>query len=173
MLGAFQTDELGNENCVGQILPRDTDQGLLYFISIFGDAGTSEDLTFRWKSGVSGSEFAADEVLLFDAGALTGTPSAPIKLSFHQSGMELTQVDGGLVAYPNPFNRELTIHWHGEQPVLSLLIEDANGRLLEVLDCDHLTNGPCRWASSSLESGVYFIRAITERGQRIVRIMKQ
>lgn len=173
VLGAFQTDELGNENCVGQILPRDTDQGLLYFISIFGDAGTNGDLTFRWKSGVSGSEFAADEVLLFDAGALKGTPSAPIKLSFHQSGMELTQVDGGLVAYPNPFNRELTIHWHGEQPVLSLLIEDANGRLLEVLDCDHLTNGPCRWASSSLESGVYFIRAITERGQRIVRIMKQ
>lgn len=173
VIGAFVHDDQGNEQCVGQILPMDTEEGLLYFLSTFGGAHTPSDLTFRWKSNLSGVELIADEMTTFNASELKGSPTEPFLLHFSRAGMELSPAQtGGLVAYPNPFANELTIHWHGESAVERLVIEDANGRLIAQLDCDGLLTGPCRWASSQLESGVYFVRAITERGQSVVRVVK-
>lgn len=111
-------------------------------------------------------------MLSFEPGALKGQLTEPFVLRFSEGLEAMPDYDGDLVAYPNPFRDELTIHWHGSIPVQSLRIEDANGRLIEMLDCDALLHGPCRWVASGVQSGVYFVRALTSEGQRTVRVIK-
>ena len=171
-LGAFVEDEQGFVRCVGQAIPLDSDAGLLYFLTVYGEVGTSDLLHFRWKSGLTDLEYVADEGTTFEATRLRGDLQAPFLLRFSEAGLSTPDLDGDLIAYPNPFRDELTIHWHGTLPVQSLRIEDANGRLVEVLDCDQMLNGPCRWVAGGIESGVYFVRAMTAQGQRTVRVIK-
>jgi hypothetical protein len=179
MLGAFITDEnTGEMRCIGQVLPMDTDAGLLYFLSVFGDA-TDVDFTrddavsFRWRSALTDLEYPADELGGFEAGVLKGTLDDPFILNFSKAQLasEVT-AEGGLVAYPNPFRDELTIHWHGEAQVKQLRIESASGQLVEMLDCDNLQSGPCRWVAGALPAGVYFIHAVTDAGNFSVRVVK-
>lgn len=172
ILGAFAVGTDGVERCVGQATPMDTEEGLLYFLSVYGNEATPSELTFKWKSGISGMEFDADDVMSFAAASLKGSLTEPVLLHFNRSDMETVLSDGGLTAYPNPFDQHLTVHWNGDLPILSLVVEDVNGRLIDRLDCDPVAGGPCRWMTSSLESGVYFIRATTEEGQRVVRVVK-
>jgi hypothetical protein len=173
VIGAFVTDDDGNQRCVGQVLPKDTDEGLLYFLSVYGDPVDPSTLSFRWSSGLNGAENVADEILEFEASSLHGRLSDPFILRFSKAGLgNTTQGQNNLVAYPSPFNDVLTIHWHGTLPITDLRVEDANGRLIEIIDCDGLLNGPCRWVATGLESGIYFIRAFTEEGQQIVRVIK-
>lgn len=171
-LGAFVEDEQGFVRCVGQAIPLDSDAGQLYFLTVYGEVGTSDLLHFRWKSGLTDLEYVADEGTTFEATRLRGDLQAPFLLRFSEAGLSTPDLDGDLIAYPNPFRDELTIHWHGTLPVQSLRIEDANGRLVEVLDCDQMLNGPCRWVAGGIESGVYFVRAMTAQGQRTVRVIK-
>ena len=173
MIGAFALDQNGNEICVGQALPKDTESGLLYFLSVYKGNSTQSGLTFRWKSGISEVELIADEMMTFSPSMLTGNPTSPFLLNFTLS--EFTPESGtssSLVAYPNPFVDEITIHWHGQADVKMLSIKDANGRLISHLDCDGLRQGPCRWNASQLEPGVYFIHAITDDGKFAVRLIK-
>jgi hypothetical protein len=173
VIGAFVTDDDGNQRCVGQVLPKDTDEGLLYFLSVYGDPVDPSTLSFRWSSGLNGTENVADEILEFEASSLHGRLSDHFILRFSKAGLgNTTQGQNNLVAYPSPFNDVLTIHWHGTLPITDLRVEDANGRLIEIIDCDGLLNGPCRWVATGLESGIYFIRAFTEEGQQIVRVIK-
>ena len=173
VIGAFALDQEGNEICVGQVLPKDTEAGLLYFLSVFKGVSTSSELTFRWKSGLSEVELVADEMVAFRPSSLKGEPTSPFILHFTRADMDVQpSAFGGLVAYPNPFADELTIHWHGDAAVKSLSINDANGRLVSHLDCDGLQNGPCRWNATQLERGVYFIHAVTDEGRFAVRIVK-
>lgn len=173
VIGAFALDQEGNEICVGQVLPKDTEAGLLYFLSVFKGVSTSSELTFRWKSSLSEVELVADEMVAFRPSSLKGEPTSPFILHFTRADMDVQpSVFGGLVAYPNPFADELTIHWHGDAAVKSLSINDANGRLVSHLDCDGLLNGPCRWNATQLERGVYFIHAVTDEGRFAVRIVK-
>ena len=171
-LGAFVEDGQGFVRCVGQAIPLDSDAGLLYFLTVYGEVGTSDLLHFRWKSGLTDLEYVADEGTTFEATRLRGDLQAPFLLRFSEAGLSTPDLDGDLIAYPNPFRDELTIHWHGTLPVQSLRIEDANGRLVEVLDCDQMLNGPCRWVAGGIENGVYFVRAMTAQGQRTVRVIK-
>lgn len=172
-LGAFMTTEDGQEQCVGQVLPMETNEGLLYFLTAFGDASDLSNLQFRWKSGITEMEEVALETLTFQASGVKGSMSDPYLLHFKSMEESIVPiVDGGLVAYPNPFMDDLTIHWHGAEKVKELRVEDANGRLIALLDCDDMLSGPCRWNASGLESGVYFIRAITEDSTHIVRVIK-
>ena len=172
-LGAFITNGDGLEQCVGQAIPIDTDDGLLYFLTAFGNASDLSELSFRWKSGITELEEQALETLAFTGSEVKGTLSAPYLLHFRSlEESVIPAVDGGLIAYPNPFLDDLTIHWHGTEKVKELRIEDANGRLVNLLDCDDMLNGPCRWNASGLESGVYFIRAITKESTHIVRVIK-
>ena len=172
-LGAFMTTEDGQEQCVGQVLPMETNEGLLYFLTAFGDASDLSNLQFRWKSGITEMEEVALETLTFQASGVKGSMSDPYLLHFKSMEESIVPtVDGGLVAYPNPFMDDLTIHWHGAEKVKELRVEDANGRLITLLDCDDMLSGPCRWNASGLESGVYFIRAITEDSTHIVRVIK-
>lgn len=173
IVGAFTLDEDGNEICVGQMLPMDTEAGLLYFLSVYGEATSVSELTFHWRSGLSNVELVADELVTFKASDLKGTPSEPFLLRLKGSNMNGDfHQQGNLVAYPNPFVNEVTIHWHGKTAVKTLSIQDANGRLIANLDCDGLINGPCRWNADHLERGVYFIHAVTDNGQFAVRIVK-
>ena len=171
-VGAFATDASGTEHCVGQAIPLDTDEGLLYFLTVYGDVDPNAPLHFRWKSGLTELEYEADNALPFVSGDLKGDLESPYLLRFSEGLGSLPDLDGDLVAYPNPFRDELTIHWHGSIAVESLRIEDANGRLIEILDCDELLSGPCRWVASGIEGGVYFVRALTAEGQRTVRVIK-
>jgi hypothetical protein len=177
MLGAFVTDEqTGERRCVGQAQAMDTDAGLLYFLSVYGeaiDAANEGALSFAWSSGLTGMEYPADELETFGAGALKGGLDEPVVLHFSKAQLAPSvDMAGGLVAYPNPFRDELTIHWHGEAEVKALRIETAGGQLIEVLDCDNLQSGPCRWVAGDLPAGVYFIHAVTERGNFSVRVVK-
>jgi hypothetical protein len=177
VLGAFVTDEAtGEARCIGQAQALDTDAGLLYFLSVYGDVTNIDfaELSFRWHAGLTSLEYAADELESFQAGELKGTLDAPYVLHFSKSQLDASGLDraGGLVAYPNPFRDELTIHWHGESEVLGLRIENASGQLIEVLDCDNLQSGPCRWVAGNLPAGVYFIHAVTAEGNFSVRVIK-
>ena len=172
-LGAFMTNEDGQEQCVGQVLPMETNEGLLYFLTAFGNASDLSNLQFRWKSGITEMEEVALETLTFQASEVKGTMGDPYLLHFKSMEESIVPtVDGGLVAYPNPFMDDLTIYWHGAEKVKELRVEDANGRLITLLDCDDMLSGPCRWNASGLESGVYFIRAITKDSTHIVRVIK-
>ena len=112
-------------------------------------------------------------MVAFRPSSLKGEPTSPFILHFTRADMDVQpSAFGGLVAYPNPFADELTIHWHGDAAVKSLSINDANGRLVSHLDCDGLLNGPCRWNATQLERGVYFIHAVTDEGRFAVRIVK-
>ena len=86
VIGAFVHDDQGNEQCVGQILPMDTEEGLLYFLSTFGGAHTPSDLTFRWKSNLSGVELIADEMTTFNASELKGSPTEPLPVALQPRG---------------------------------------------------------------------------------------
>jgi hypothetical protein len=177
MLGVFTTDEqTGERRCVGQAQAMDTDAGLLYFLSVYGeavDAANEGALSFAWSSGLTGMQYPADELETFGSGALKGGLDEPVVLHFSKAELAPSvDMAGGLVAYPNPFKDELTIHWHGESAVKQLRIETAGGQLVELLDCDNLQSGPCRWVAGDLPAGVYFIHAVTERGNFSVRVVK-
>lgn len=175
-IGVFATGPDGVERCVGHARPQDTDNGLLYFTTIYGEPvganGMRQALRFRWMNALTELELLADEVEFFDAEGWRGTLTEPLVLHFQKSETVPVDSQGGLVAYPNPFRDELTIHWHGTEPVVELRIEDAAGRLIDVLDCDHLETGPCRWNASAAESGVYMIHAVTEERNYTVRVIK-
>jgi hypothetical protein len=137
------------------------------------DAANEGALSFAWSSGLTGMEYPADELETFAANALKGGLDEPVVLHFSKAELAPSvDMAGGLVAYPNPFKDELTIHWHGESAVKQLRIETAGGQLVEVLDCDNLQSGPCRWVAGDLPAGVYFIHAVTERGNFSVRVVK-
>jgi len=124
-------------------------------------------------SGLTELEFTADETVNFEADRLHGDLEAPMILHFRESlAMPETSVDEHLVAFPNPFRNELSIHWHGDEEVLELRVEDASGKTIDVLDCKGIAEGPCRWVTNNLASGVYFIHAITKTGHHAVRVIK-
>ena len=162
--------------CIGQGLPMDTDQGLLYFITAFGSPASDlfqGEVTFRWYSGFSELEFVADEILEFETDKVHGDLNDPFLLHFRESG--ITPEDAGpqaLVAFPNPFRDELTIHWHGEEEIVTIQVENASGQVVEVLNCNGLGEGPCRWVTQHLASGVYTVHAITKSGHHTVRVVK-
>ena len=174
-LGAFVDGPQG-PICIGQARPMDTDQGLLYFLTAFGEANAAlfaGDVHFRWMSGLTELEFTADETVAFEADRLHGDLESPLLLHFREAlAMPETSVDEHLVAFPNPFQNELSIHWHGDEEVLELRVEDASGKTIDVLDCKGIAEGPCRWVTNNLASGVYFIHAITETGHHAVRVIK-
>lgn len=152
--------------------PIDTDHGLLYFLTLYGDAAPQGPIHFKWFSHTTQWSYPALETIEFDANAMLGKLGDPFILHF-EKGVEADVIgDGGLVAYPNPFRDELTIHWHGTEQVVELRIEDASGRLIDILDCDHLGAGPCRWNATAAESGMYVIHAITEDRSYSVRVIK-
>ena len=174
-LGAFVDGPQG-PICIGQARPMDTDQGLLYFLTAFGEANAAlfaGDVHFRWMSGLTELEFTADETVAFEADRLHGDLESPMLLHFREAlAMPETSVNEHLVAFPNPFRNELSIHWHGDEEVLELRVEDASGKTIDVLDCKGIAEGPCRWVTNNLASGVYFIHAITESGHHAVRVIK-
>jgi len=174
-LGAF-VDGPEGPICIGQARPMDTDEGLLYFLTSFGETNAdlfAGDIHFRWMSGLTELEFTADETVNFEADRLHGDLEAPMILHFRESlAMPETSVDEHLVAFPNPFRNELSIHWHGDEEVLELRVEDASGKTIDVLDCKGIAEGPCRWVTNNLASGVYFIHAITKTGHHAVRVIK-
>jgi hypothetical protein len=175
VLGAF-VDGPEGPVCIGQARPMDTDQGLLYFLTAFGEELLplfSGPVHFRWLSGMTELEHVADEEVDFVADRLHGDLDAPFVLHFREAmAMPETSMDGHLVAFPNPFQDVLSIHWHGDQEVRELRIEDASGKVIDVLDCKGLSEGPCRWVTNNLASGVYFVHAITETGHHAVRVIK-
>ena len=154
----------------------DTDEGLLYFLTAFGEANAAlfeGDVHFRWLSGLTELEFTADETIGFEADILHGDLESPMLLHFREAlAMPETSVNEHLVAFPNPFRNELSIHWHGDEEVLELRVEDASGKTIDVLDCKGIAEGPCRWVTNNLASGVYFIHAITDSGHHAVRVIK-
>ena len=171
-IGIFTIDQSGNEVCVGEARARDTDYGLLYFASMYGNIGTKQTLNFKWHSHLTDLEYDVVEKLTFVPSGLAGSLENPTILHFEKSIESVPSIDQGLVAYPNPFNDELTIHWHGTEQVVELRIEDTSGRLIDILDCDHLGTGPCRWNATAAESGMYVIHAITEDRSYSVRVIK-
>ena len=108
--------------------------------------------------------------MVFEASALKGQLDTPFLLHFRDlnGGGQPSQ----LVAFPNPFNDELSIHWHGDEPITELRLENAAGQLIDIIDCDGLTNSPCRIATGQLSAGVYFIHAVTATRNHAVRIIK-
>ncbi|MGB0510096.1 MAG: hypothetical protein ACPGGB_04175, partial [Flavobacteriales bacterium] len=122
-LGAFIRRD-GQEICVGHARPIDTDHGLLYFLTLYGDAAPQGPIHFKWFSHTTQWSYPALETIEFDANAMLGKLGEPFILHF-EKGVEADVIgDGGLVAYPNPFRDELTIHWHGTEQVVELRIED-------------------------------------------------
>ena len=83
IVGAFKMDEHGIEQCVGQATCA-TNEGLLYFLTAYGEADTPSGLTFRWTSGLSHTEHLADESIAFQPASLEGTLLAPMRLHFSQ-----------------------------------------------------------------------------------------
>lgn len=128
-------------------------------------------IRFKWHSAFTLTTYDITDVLEFDANRNLGTLQDPVVLHFPKDDREI-DVEGGLVAFPNPFNDELTIHWHGVEKVIELRVEDTSGRLIDILDCDHLGAGPCKWNAQAAESGMYVIHAITEERSYSVRVIK-
>ena len=85
-LGAFMTTEDGREQCVGQVLPMETNEGLLYFLTAFGDASDLSNLQFRWKSGITEMEEVALETLTFQASEVKGTDERPLSAPLQEHG---------------------------------------------------------------------------------------
>ena len=79
-------------------------------------------------------------------------------------------VDGGLVAYPNPFMDDLTIHWHGVEKVKGCALKTPMADS-SPFGCDDVLMALVM-ECIGLESGVYFIRAITNDSTHIVRVIK-
>ena len=171
-LGAFILGPDGPV-CIGQAHPMDTEQGLLYFLTLFGDQSSKwyeHPIHFRWLSSLTGQEWTAEETVTFSASELLGQLDAPMLLHFRD--MMEDEPSSQLVAFPNPFRDELSIHWHGTEDILELRLEDATGKLIDIIDCDGLSNGPCRLATSQLSAGVYMIHAVTARRSHAVRVVK-
>lgn len=169
--GAFILDEAGHSICVGQALPMTTEYGVSFFLTIYRCEGDNPTLHFKWKSGISEVELEALEVHPFDASELMGSLEDPIQFTFKRDN-ELDADPGELVAYPNPFQNEVTVFWHGMDRVESLTVRDANGRIIRELNCNGINEAPCTWATSNIAPGVYFITAITDRGTRTIKVVK-
>ena len=114
-LGAFVDGPQG-PICIGQARPMDTDQGLLYFLTAFGEANAAlfaGDVHFRWMSGLTELEFTADETVAFEADRLHGDLESPMLLHFREAlAMPETSVDEHLVAFPNPFQKFFSLQWY-------------------------------------------------------------
>ena len=169
--GAFILDETGHSICVGQALPMTTEYGVSFFLTIYRCEGDNPTLHFKWKSGISEVELEALEVHPFNASELMGSLEDPIQFTFKRDN-ELDADPGELVAYPNPFQNEVTVFWHGMDRVESLTVRDANGRIIRELNCNGINEAPCTWATSNIAPGVYFITAITDRGTRTIKVVK-
>jgi hypothetical protein len=171
-LGAFITDDTGEEHCIGQMQPMDTEQGLLYFMTMFEEPENGRNIRFKWHNALTETEWVADDILAFEAGGSEGTLDAPFILHFSKADEVDLESAGHLMAYPNPFNNELVIHWHGTEPLKDLVIEDSRGRRVADLSCNDILNGPCRWNAAGIEGGVYFIHATTETRNYTLRVVK-
>ena len=101
-LGAF-VDGPEGPVCIGQARPMDTDEGLLYFLTAFGEANAAlfeGDVHFRWLSGLTELEFTADETIGFEADILHGDLESPMLLHFREAlAMPETSVNEHLVAF--------------------------------------------------------------------------
>ena len=122
---------------------------------------------FRWLSSATAQEWTAEESVTFEASKLLGQLDAPMLLHFRN----LNQETSNLVAFPNPFRDELSIHWHGSEDIVELRLEDATGKLIDIIDCDGLTNDLAA-SPPMLSAGVYAIHAVTTTRNHAVRVVK-
>ena len=153
IVGAFKMDEHGIEQCVGQAMPCATNEGLLYFLTAYGEADTPSGLTFRWTSGLSQSTspMRASHSNLHHWKNLVG-PDAPPPVNPKPKFLNWMEV-----ACPNPFDQD-RIHWHGGIPI-SLTIEDATAGRSNILTVI-ISNPVPSMERVDLRSGVYFIEPL-------------
>ena len=130
------------------------------------------NIRVKRHNALTETEWVADDILAFEAGGSEGTLDAPFILHFSKADEVDLESAGHLMAYPNPFNNELVIHWHGTEPLKDLVIEDSRGRRVADLSCNDILNGPCRWNAAGIEGGVYFIHATTETRNYTLRVVK-
>ncbi len=89
--------------------------------------------------------------------ALTTTPGSANRPYSRQN----ENFNGGLQAYPNPFNKQTTIHFHlPEETLATLIVYDLFGREVVRLAKERLTQGEHQivWESKNMPDGVYIIR---------------
>ena len=171
-VGAFVQDADGVEVCVGQTRAVDSPQGMLYFLTMYGELADESVVSFKYFSSVSGEVYLATETMLFDGPSLRGSLQQPVVLSFARDN-SLYQDVSGLVAYPNPFDDELVIQWNGTHDVELLRLEDVRGRLVRLMDCDLMgASETCRINTSNLLDGVYLVRAWDGVRWHTVRVIK-
>ena len=145
-IGAFNTDG----ECVGQIQSTSLHGQTRYFLTAYGDF--SGPLTFKWYSRFADKSWPADETVVFEPGALTGTFDDPFTLHFRNAGLtpaasfedgsevavqsgDLPVEGSALSAHPVPFTDVITVTWRGDRSLKHLRLLDARGQVVQLLDC--------------------------------------
>lgn len=77
--------------------------------------------------------------------------------------------------YPNPANLKAWVVLQGGVELKGMEIASAKGELLKSLELDQLHAVELGWELpvEELSSGIYLVKLVTDRGERIVRFMKQ
>ena len=76
--------------------------------------------------------------------------------------------DNGLVIYPNPTTHTLTVE--SASPIRQITVYDLSGRVM--MTADGNGTAPCTVNVSSLHSGLYILRVVTENGVETGRFVK-
>ncbi len=86
--------------------------------------------------------------------------------------LSLEELGQHIAMYPNPTSNDVTIDKGIELSIESIIISDLNGKVLETIT-EGLDMNSIKLSFATYETGVYFIKISTPRGQIMNRIVKQ
>ena len=136
---------------------------------VTGTSLTITDLTAGTEYSFIVAAVRNEQVMKSEAIVVKTLEAEPEPEQPEQPGEGVEELEASFSIYPNPVNDKLYIETLTQTQTLTIEIYDVYGRRqeLSVINCQ-----PSAIDVSNLNSGVYFVKVITDEGEVVKRIVK-
>ena len=165
----------------GVATPVDVNGPKTFFLTVYGNAGSGQAVTFQYYEAATQLVYSVGEELMFEANAHHGLVSAPLVLTAScatetsvEEASDVPEAALEVVAYPNPFRDRLDVELTGYLgEAVRVSVYDALGRRVEVLS-DGLTAGRQRFSveGGSWAPGLYLVVVQTAQGMVALPVVR-
>lgn len=175
-LGAFAGNEVRGAT---QAVYIESLHAYLFFLTVYANTG-GELLHFKLYDSAAGSDHHLDETMYFTPNEHQGSIGEPVPFGLQYTATDVTNAVQTFDIQPNPFHAETSFRFVlSRAQEISLSIFDGSGRevytaqTLAAQGLNEIAWNGISSAGARLDSGVYFVRLITEQGMSTKRLVLQ
>lgn len=151
-----------------------------FFLNISNNEN-GQEINFKIYDGETGNTYLINESLTFIKDEVYGTIEEPIVLTINSrlTGLTEFEKDEFFNCFPNPFTEKVTIEYKGVRDKIRIDVLNSSGKIIHTIydGYPHFSTGIYEWdgcnqTGSAVTSGIYFIRFVSQKSVKSVKISK-